>query len=137
MGMRVNPAVQAAIERAEREGRVHDPAADLARKAAEEAAANPDPAEEAQSEKAFQADIVKFAEKQGWTCYHTYNSRKSQEGYPDLTLVRERVVWIEAKTETGVVSAAQQTWHELLNAAGQEAYIFRPKDWPQIVEVLK
>ncbi len=94
------------------------------------------PAVDAVSEKDFQAAVVALAKRHGWKCYHPYNSRKSDEGYPDLTLARDRIVWMELKTETGVVSAAQASWNEILLAAGEEAYIFRPSNWPEIVAIL-
>jgi VRR-NUC domain-containing protein len=54
----------------------------------------------------------------------------------DLTLVRDRVVWVELKTETGKVSAAQREWLDALKAAGAEAYIWRPSDLERVGQVL-
>lgn len=148
MGIKMNPAVQAAIERAEREGRVHDPAAVAAQAAAAREAAMPTPAEEAQAEKAFQAEVVKFAKAHRWRVYHTHDSRKSAAGYPDLCMVRQgRIVYAELKTATGTTTAAQYLWLEDLRAVEDEAalargvpiirvFLWRPSDWPQIQEVL-
>src|SRR5688572_19177552 len=41
-----------------------------------------------QTERAFQAQVVKYARLMGWTAYHTHDSRRSQAGFPDLVLVR-------------------------------------------------
>jgi hypothetical protein len=89
------------------------------------------------TEKAFQRAIIEEAIRNGWTYYHTYDSRKSAAGFPDLVLVRERVLWMEVKTEDGKASAAQSSWGEILLAAGQDYRLVRPSDWPTIVETLK
>lgn len=72
----------------------------------------------------------------GWRCYHTLRSRGSEPGYPDWTLVRERVVFLELKTEAGKVSPAQKVWLSALMNAGAEVYIARPFDLDQIGRVL-
>lgn len=52
------------------------------------------------TEKAFQQRVVDFARITGWLAYHTWDSRKSEKGYPDLTLVRHpRLVFAELKVE--------------------------------------
>ncbi len=43
-------------------------------------------------EKQLQAQIVKTAGELGWKAYHSYFSDRSEAGWPDLVLVRERVV---------------------------------------------
>ena len=96
------------------------------------------------TEKQFQAQVLKLAAYCGWTVYHTYNSRRSTSGYPDLSMVRRvsgspkaRHVYAELKTQKGRVSKAQYEWLALLTAAGHEVYLWRPADFQQIVEVLK
>ena len=54
-----------------------------------------------------------------------------------MLLVRERVVWIELKSETGRLSPEQAAWIDALKAAGQEVYVWRPDQWPEIREVLR
>ena len=39
----------------------------------------------------FQQRLIETAELCGWMVYHTYDSRKSREGFPDLILVKEGV----------------------------------------------
>lgn len=73
----------------------------------------------------------------GWRCYHTLRSQGSEPGYPDWTLIRERVVWLELKTEKGVVSDAQVAWLTALRNAGAEAYIVRPRHLEAIAAVLQ
>lgn len=91
-----------------------------------------------QTEARFQAEIERMAKAAGWLHYHTHDSRRSQAGYPDLTLVRGRkLLFRELKTETGRVTPEQRRWLEALEAAGQDAGVWRPRDWPAIREVLQ
>lgn len=73
----------------------------------------------------------------GWKAYHTLRSQGSEPGYPDWTLIRERVVWLELKTEKGVVSDRQVEWLRALRDAGAEAYIVRPRHLEAIAKVLQ
>lgn len=82
-------------------------------------------------ERELQANVTKMALLLGWTCYHTWLSVKSVAGYPDLTAVhpsQRRVIWVEMKSQNGVVHANQQAWLDTLRAAGQEAMVWRPSD---------
>lgn len=88
-------------------------------------------------EKEFQAAVDRLAESLGWLVFHPYDSRKSQEGYPDNTMVRERLVFAELKSATGVLSPDQEMWRDRLLAAGQEWHLWRPADWEQIKAVLR
>ena len=83
-----------------------------------------------ESERAFQQKVVQTARLTGWLTYHTYDSRRSDPGFPDLVLVRgaELIFW-ECKTETGRLSPEQQDWLAALTAAGQEARVIRPSDF--------
>lgn len=74
----------------------------------------------------------------GWLVYHTFDSRKSAAGFPDLTLLSPagRLVFAELKTDTGKVTAAQQLWLDRLTAGGHAAYLWRPNDWDKIQEVI-
>ena len=95
------------------------------------------------SEKAFQAMVVALARSRGWKCYHTYDSRRSAKGYPDLTMVRHQpfggggVIWMELKSEKGRVTQDQREWVEELRRAHQRAYVLRPSDWSFIEELLR
>jgi len=109
---------------------------ELEAKILELAGVNPRPAADL-SEKAFQADVVKLARMLGWKVYHTFDSRKSQAGYPDLTLVRERVMVAELKVGTNRPTSAQEDWLDAFRAARVPAYLWRPEDWPEIVRVLE
>ena len=43
---------------------------------------------EAISEEQFQQQVIDLATLRGWRCYHTRDSRRSAEGFPDLVLAR-------------------------------------------------
>lgn len=99
------------------------------------AAAEPEPPA-FDSEKVFMAAVMEEAKRHGWRVYHAHNSRKSAAGFPDLVLVRERVLWAELKADAGAVTADQANWIEDLAAAGQDVHIWRPADWHKILHVL-
>lgn len=90
------------------------------------------------SEADWQQQCLDYARLMGFLCYHTFNSQRSEPGYPDLTMVRERVVFAELKVGKGRVTAAQTRWLERLQRAGAEAYVWRgPQDWPLVRAALK
>ncbi len=67
----------------------------------------------------------------GVMCYHVFDSRRSEPGYPDLTLVGlSGVVFRELKSSTGRLTPAQRTWLDRLSQAGADADVWRPSDWP-------
>jgi hypothetical protein len=89
------------------------------------------------AEKDFQAEVVKFAKRNGWKAFHVHDSRKSEKGWPDLVLVRERILFAELKSETGTTTPDQDDWLEALRRAGAEVYLWRPRDWPVIAATLE
>jgi len=72
----------------------------------------------------------------GWRCYHTLRSKGSEAGYPDWTLVRERVMFVETKASKTPVSPAQKEWIRALLVAGAEAYLVRPEHLQDMATVL-
>lgn len=88
------------------------------------------------TEKDWAAQVVTLARQLGWRRYHTYRSDRSQPGFPDEVLLRERVIYLELKRETGKLSDAQKDWIGALLAAGAEAYVARPRDLEPLAEIL-
>src|SRR5258706_10722087 len=89
------------------------------------------------TEREWQAQVVQLARTLGWDhIYHTHDSRSSEPGFPDLVLVRERVVYLELKTDTGKLSAAQEGWIAALVRARAEVYVCRPMDLPRLAKIL-
>lgn len=100
-----------------------------------------------QTEKQFQQAVVDLARYQNWSVYHTFDSRRSDPGFPDLVLVKPpTIIFAELKTEGGKVSRAQDQWlARLARCAGYNpgppemrviAGVWRPQDWVEIEEVL-
>jgi hypothetical protein len=89
------------------------------------------------TEKQFQSQVVELAKTLRWSVYHTFDSRHSTAGYPDLTLVRERIIFAELKVGRGKLSPAQIEWRDLLVNAGASWCLWRPADWDAIVHTLR
>lgn len=92
------------------------------------------------TEKELQGLVLETARMLGWRHYHTFNSKRSASGFPDLVLVHEgkrRVVYAELKSESGKLSEAQHVWVCSLANAGAEVHVWRPSDWDVIVQVLR
>jgi len=83
------------------------------------------------TEAELQSAIVELAAWLGYRlAYHTYDSRRSAEGFPDLVIVgHKRVLFIEVKSATGNLTPKQAHWYAGLIEAGAEAFVFRPEDW--------
>lgn len=88
------------------------------------------------TEKEWSGQVHDLAQMLGWRRYHTYRSTRSAAGFPDEVLVRERVVFLELKTEAGKLSGAQEDWLRALLGACVEAYIVRPRDLEALSRVL-
>lgn len=81
------------------------------------------------SEATLQVRVEAIARVHGWLAYHTHDSRRSQAGFPDLTLVRDgRIVFAELKSETGRLRPEQREWLEQLGRA-TEVWVWRPSDY--------
>jgi hypothetical protein len=87
------------------------------------------------SEKRWQDDVLEIATLFDWRCYHTFDSRRSNPGFPDLILVRPPVlIAAELKTDKGRVSPAQQNWLTTLGECHQiHTRLWRPADRDQVL----
>ena len=88
------------------------------------------------TEKQFQAQVVRFAKMQGWICYHTYDSRRSEPGFPDLVLVKDRILYRELKTESGRLTKPQKAWGCAIVQAGGDWAVWRPSQLDEIYKEL-
>lgn len=88
------------------------------------------------SEKEFQADVVLYARQRGWWGYHTYDSRRCEEGMTDWIFARDRIIFVELKSMTGKLTLKQMEVIDRLRKAGGEVYVWQPVDWNRISEVL-
>jgi len=90
-------------------------------------------------EKHFQRRVVQLATLDRWVVWHTLDSTGTRAGELDLRMIRPpRVIFAELKSQHGRVRLEQaQTIALLEHCPGVEAYLWRPSDWQQIVEVLR
>lgn len=104
-----------------------------------------------QSETSFQNQVIELAHLCGWyvahfrgvriqrkdgTVYYQTPVQADGKGFVDLVLVRDRIMYIELKTDKGKLSPEQEVWRDKLIASGAEYYLFRPQDWDELAEVL-
>jgi hypothetical protein len=90
------------------------------------------------TEAEWQRQVLELAGYYGWRSYHTYDSRRSTPGFPDLVLVRPpELLFVELKTDKGRLSAAQRDWLADLVDAGAEVYIWTPRGFDAVHDRLK
>lgn len=102
--------------------------------------------------KELQAGIIDLARTLGWRVAHFPPIRTSRggkswwltpvaadgKGFPDLLLTRERILVAEVKGDGDSLRPEQREWHTAFRLAGVEAYVWKPRDWPEtILEVLR
>lgn len=83
------------------------------------------------SEEQLQNHVILMAKALGWIHYHTYTSKRSPVGFPDLVLVHpdKRICLVrELKAEKGRFRPMQQEWLDGLASAGIDAGVWRPSD---------
>jgi hypothetical protein len=95
------------------------------------------------SEDEFRAKIIKLAKLCGYEHYHTHDSRRSAEGFPDDHFGRlwgeQRLVVFEAKVPPRKPTEKQRLWIRIYEGLGPQAVamVVYPDQWPLIVEILK
>ena len=107
------------------------------------------------SEAQFQTRVIRLVRDLGYEIYHhtTTPTRCRQcgtkstggrivtsKGFPDLVIARTdppRLIYAELKSAKGRIAPEQKEWQERLEANGQEFYIWRPSDWPEIERILE
>lgn len=103
------------------------------------------------TESEFQKSVIDLAHYLRWKVVHFRTVREQKisgrafyhtpgvgdaDGFPDLILVRDRVIFAELKNDKGRLSEKQKFWTKYLQDADAEYYIWRPKDWEDIKIVL-
>ena len=110
------------------------------------------------TEAQFQRSVIELAQLNGWRVFHARKAQNAKgawrtpvaadgAGFPDLVLVRDRVIFAELKTDKGRVSPAQREWLDAITDAttGEippcdrevvRATVWRPRDWPAILAAL-
>ena len=85
-------------------------------------------------ESGWQSEIVKTAKKTGNRAYHTFNSRKSEPGFPDLTIYGPvGFLMVETKrVKTRCTDEQLETGARLIEV-GVDWRVWRPQDWDEVV----
>jgi hypothetical protein len=99
------------------------------------------------TESEWQSQIIEIAHLLSWRVAHFRPARTNKgwrtavsadgKGWPDLVLVRDRVVFAEAKVEKGRLDVEQEGWRDALLEAGAEWYVWRPQDVDEVLAVLR
>ena len=94
------------------------------------------------NEKQFQQQVIGLAQLRGYDCiYHTWDSRNSPSGFPDLIIVRDgRQIVAELKREGENITAEQYFWLlEFMTVPETEVYVWWPTDddWAEIEKVFE
>lgn len=100
------------------------------------------------TEEAFMKQVVQLAQLRGWRVAHFRAARTMKgwrtpgqfqaKGFPDLVLVRDRVIVAELKrTAKDEPSAEQLEWLRAFDGAGVENYLWTPGDWVEIERILR
>ena len=100
------------------------------------------------SEAEFQKAVITLAKLHGWKVMHTQPAQirpgrwitpnTGDQGFPDLVMVHPSrgCIYVEIKTDKGVVSNTQWEWLITLEDAGCEVHVWRPYDLEKISERL-
>lgn len=99
-------------------------------------------------EKAWTAQVLALASYLGWKTAHFRPAQNAAgqwrtpvagdgKGFPDLVLVRDRVIFAELKTEDGKPTPEQRAWLAACAKAGAEAYVWRPSMLDEVAETLR
>lgn len=98
-------------------------------------------------ERDWQAQVIDLARLCGWRVAHfrpalTKHGWRTPvaadgAGFPDLILVRDRLIAAELKTANGKTTSEQDAWLAALAAAGVETHVWRPDDTDQVLAALR
>lgn len=100
------------------------------------------------SEAAFQKQVLTYAALTGWrsahfrTCMNARGDYRTAvagdgKGFPDLVLVRDRVIYAELKRDGEKLRPDQELWRDALTAAGAEWHMWTPAQWDDVIAALK
>lgn len=101
---------------------------------------------------AFEADVIKLACDCGWYVAHFRSvatiDRRTHEvrfrtpvaadgkGFPDLVLVKHRILYRECKSGRARLEDEQAEWGRRISAAGGDWDVWTDKMWPEIKATL-
>lgn len=93
-----------------------------------------------QTHKQFQQAVIETARHAGFEfVYHTFDSRHSPAGFPDLVMLKEKVMIVaELKIPPDQLKPEQYFWLLAFSMITEHVYLWNPcdEDWQEIQEVL-
>lgn len=90
----------------------------------------------AKSEKQWQSEVVEILQRFGWKVYHTFDSRRSEKGFPDIFAIHVKsgdVMAIELKRQIENPTPEQEEWGALFEHAQIDWYVWRPSDIDEVI----
>lgn len=88
----------------------------------------------------FRGEVQKLLSHLGYEYHHQAYAIGSKSGWPDLSIWhRPKKIpcfFAELKTQTGTLSKNQKNFIHSLKEATNQVYVWRPSDWPEIVQIL-
>ncbi len=88
------------------------------------------------TEDELQNAVIEFADLHEWRVAHLFPAQTATAAisadathWPDLVLIRERIVFAELTMDSRERSVEESGWRGASIAAGAEHYVWRPKDW--------
>ena len=90
-------------------------------------------------ERQFQIAVEEAASRLGWSYYHTYDSRRSGAGFPDLTAWSgEHLIFAELKLgKRSKISDPQADFLRGLAQTPARVYLWVPWEWDDILDIFK
>ena len=99
------------------------------------------------SERELQNAVCDALRVLGWRFCHFRPGRSERgwrtpitgdAGFPDVVAVRrDRILWLELKSEAGRLTQEQANWLAALGAAGGSVHVIRPSDWDVLEELIR
>jgi len=81
------------------------------------------------SEAELQRLVEELCDRLGLHHYHTFDSRRSDPGWPDLVIAGTALLFRELKSRDGVLTPAQRRWGSRIERTGGDWAVWRPVDW--------
>ena len=108
---------------------------------------------DAWSETEFQKHVIALSQGLGFVVAHFRNVRVQRAngsvsyqtpvqadgaGFPDLVVAGHgRVVFVELKANKGRIRPEQEAWINMLREGGATVFVWKPKQWSEIAELLE
>lgn len=96
----------------------------------------------------WQRQVIDLAHLHGWRIFHARPAQNARgdwrtpvaadgKGFPDLVMVRDRVLFVELKSDRGRLTAEQRHWIDALEQSGAEVHVWKPDQFDEVHAVLK